>query len=145
VTCDEAGNVFATGYIGFSPFQATTGWRHGRKSGYYLFPQDAWSSSGIKATVAGTLLLATSVKSKPAIVEFTEAGKRTRRSMTTGGTSSDLWGDIAVEAPQTVVLGVDTPRAAAFARRFPGGSLQRTYTNANLVLPEGMAVDPGSN
>jgi sugar lactone lactonase YvrE len=33
VTCDEAGNIFATGYIGLSPFPATTGWRHGRESG----------------------------------------------------------------------------------------------------------------
>ncbi len=145
VTCDEAGNIFATGFIGFSPFPATTGWRHGRESGYYLFPQDAWSSSGIKATAAGTLVIATYVKSKPAVVEFTEAGKRTRRSIRTGGMISDLWGDIALEEAQTVVLGVDTPRGAAFARKFPGGALQRTYTDANLVRPEGVAVDPGSN
>ncbi len=141
VTCDAAGNIFATGLIGASPFIATTGWRHGRESGYYLFPLDAWSSSGIKATAAGTLLIATFVNSKPAVVEFTEAGKRTRRSIHTG---SDLWGDIALDAGQTVVFGVDTPSDAAFARKFPGGALQQTYTNANLAQPEGVAVDPGS-
>jgi hypothetical protein len=85
------------------------------------------------------------VKSKPAIVEFTEAGKPTRRSIHAGGTISDLWGDIALEAGQTVVVGVDTPRGAALSRKFPGGALQRTYTNPNLVRPEGVAVDPGSN
>jgi|HubBroStandDraft_6_1064221.scaffolds.fasta_scaffold75237_1 hypothetical protein len=142
VTCDEAGNIFATGFIGASPFPATTGWRHGRESRYYLLPQNAWSSSGIKATAAGTLLIATYAKSKPAVVEFTEAGKPTRRSIHTG---SDLWGDIALDAGQTVVFGVDTPRDAVFARKFPGGALQHTYTNANLAKPEGVAVDPGSN
>lgn len=145
VTCDDAGNIFATGYIGASPFPATTGWRHGRESGYYLFPQQAWSSSGIKATTAGTLLIATYVNSKPAVVEFTQVGKRTRRSIHTGGTGSDLWGDIALNADQTVVFGVDTPRDAVLARKFPGGALQRTYTNANLAQPEGVAVDPGSH
>lgn len=145
VTCDEAGNIFATGYIGASPFPATTGWRHGRESGYYLFPQQAWSSSGIKATSAGTLLIATYVNSKPSVVEFTQAGKRTRRSIHTGGTSSDLWGDIGLNADQTVVFGVDTPREAALARTFPGGTLQHVYTNANLAQPEGVAVDPGSH
>jgi len=144
VTCDKAGNIFATGFIGFSPFPATVGWRHGRESGYYLFPQIAWSSSGIKATTAGTLLIATYEKSKPAVVEFTEAGKQTRRSIHTGGTILDLWGDIALDAGQAIVLGVDTPRDAAFARKFPGGGLQHTYTNANLAQPEGVAVDPGS-
>ena len=121
------------------------GWRHGRESGYYLFPQIAWSSSGMKATTAGTLLIATYAKSKPAVVEFTEGGKRTRRSIDTDGMTLDLWGDIALDAGQTVVLGVDTPRDAAFARKFPGGALQHTYTNANLAQPEGVAVDPGSN
>lgn len=138
VTCDQAGNIFATGYIGLSPFPATTGWRHGRESGYYLFPLHAWSSSGIKATAAGTLLIAHYNKSMPAVVEFTEAGQRTRRSIDTG----ELWGDIALDASQTVVFGVDTPRDAAFARKFPGGALQDTYTDANLVQPEGVAVDP---
>lgn len=145
VTCDEAGNIFATGFIGASPFPATTGWRHGRESGYYLFPQKAWSSNGIKATAVGTLLIATYAKSKPAVVEFTEAGKRTRRSIHTGGTISDLWGDIALDTSQTIVFGVDTPRDAVIARKFPGGALQRAYTNANLAQPEGVAIDPGSN
>lgn len=40
------GIFFSTGSIGASPFPATTGWRHGREFGYYLFPQGAWSSSG---------------------------------------------------------------------------------------------------
>jgi hypothetical protein len=142
VTCDEAGNVFATGFIGISPFTATVGWRHGRESGYYLFPQDAWSSSGIKATAAGTLLIATYANSKPAIVEFTEAGKPTGRSIQTG---SDLWSDMALSASQAVVFGVDTPADAVVARKFPGGALQHTYTNANLAQPQGVAVDPGSN
>ncbi|MGA8534633.1 MAG: hypothetical protein WB615_11035 [Candidatus Tumulicola sp.] len=142
VTCDEAGNIFATGFIGASPFPATTGWRRGRESGYYLFPQQAWSSSGIKATAAGTLLIATYAKSKPAVVEFTKAGKRTGSSIHTG---SDLWSDIALDAGQTVVFGVDTPGDAAIARKFPGGALQHAYTNANLVQPVGVAVDPGSN
>ncbi|MFY9738123.1 MAG: hypothetical protein WAK11_03630 [Candidatus Cybelea sp.] len=141
VTSDKAGNIFATGFIGASPFPATTGWRHGRESGYYLFPQTAWSSSGIKATAAGTLLVATYAKLKPMVVEFTEAGKQTQRSISTG---SDLWSDIALDANGTVVLGVDTARDAVFARKFPGGALQRTYTNANLAQPEGVAVDPGS-
>jgi hypothetical protein len=142
VTCDEARNIFATGFIGASPFPATTGWRHGRESGYYLFPQNAWSSSGIKATAAGTLLIVTYAQSKPAVVEFNEAGKPSGRSIDTG---SDLWGAIALDTGQTVVLGVDTPRDAVFARKFPGGALQHTYTNANLAQPDGVAVDPGSN
>jgi hypothetical protein len=142
VTCDRAGNVFATGYIGASPFPATTGWRHGRESGYYLFPQGAWSSSGIQATAAGTVLIARYSKSKPALVEFTKAGNATGKAIDTG---SDLWGDIALDATQAVVFGVDTARAVAVARKFPGGAVQQTYTDANLAQPEGVAVDPSSN
>lgn len=140
VTCDEAGNVFATGYIGLSPFPATTGWRHGRESGYYLLPQDAWSSSGIKATAAGALLIVTSARSKPAVVEFTEAGKRTGKAIETG---SNPWGDIALSAKGSVVFGVDTPRDDVVARKFPSGAHRHTYANGNLGQPEGVAVDPG--
>jgi hypothetical protein len=143
VTCDDAGNIFATGYIGASPFAATTGWRHGRESGYYLFPQAAWSSSGIKATAAGTLLIATSTNGKPAVVEFTDAGEPTGKSIHTCGTTSDLWGDIVLDVAQNVVIGVDTLSDAAFARKFPGGALQHTYSSANLSQPEGVAIDPG--
>jgi DNA-binding beta-propeller fold protein YncE len=138
VTCDAAGNVFATGLIGFSPFIATVGWRHGKQSGYFLLPQDAWSSSGIVAIRNGRLLIAKYDHSQPSVVEFTEAGKPTGKTIETG---SDLWGDIAINAKQNVVFGADAPADAAIARTLPKGVLRRTYSSANLVQPEGVAVD----
>jgi hypothetical protein len=141
--CDDVGNIFATGMIGASPFAATTGWRRARESGYYLLEPPAASESGIKATAERTLLIPTySAPSQAALVEFTEAGKPTGRAIHTG---SDLWGDIALRgrSHSVVVYGVDTAADAVVARKFPGGSLIRTYTNGNLAQPEGVAVDPG--
>ncbi|MBV8343600.1 MAG: hypothetical protein JO190_01230 [Candidatus Eremiobacteraeota bacterium] len=142
VACDLGGNIFATGVIGASPFPATVGWRHARESGYYLLQPTAQSESGIKATAARTLLIPTyTAPSQPALVEFTEAGTPTGRAIHTGGT--DLWGDIALDAREEVVFGVDTPNDSVVAREFPGGELVRTYTNGNLIQPAGVAVDPG--
>ncbi|MBV8373342.1 MAG: hypothetical protein JOY69_08795 [Candidatus Eremiobacteraeota bacterium] len=141
VTRDQAGNIFATGEIGASPVSATVGWRHARQSGYYLMPQAAWSYSGIKATRAGTLLIAAYDNSGPAVVEFTEKGKPTGRAISTGG--SQLWGDIALDAQQSVVFGADTQQSNVVARKFPGGTIVHTYANANIAQPEGVAVDPG--
>ena len=141
VTCDAAGNIFATGFIGLSPFVATTGWRHGRQSGYYLLPQAAWSPYGIKATTAKTLLTVTyAAGSQPAIVEFTEAGKPTGRAIRTG---SDLWGDIALNGNQSDIYGVVTAKDVVVVRKFPGGGFVREFTSGNLDQPEGVAVDPG--
>ena len=141
VACDDSGNVFATGVIGASPFAATVGWRHARQSGYYLLEPTATSESGIKATAARRLLIPSyAAPSQPALYEFTEAGKPTGRAIHTG---ADLWGDIALDTSQNVVFGVDTPKKAVVARKFPGGTLVRTYTNGNLAQPEGVAVDPG--
>lgn len=139
VTCDPAGNVFATGFIGLSPFVATTGWRHGRQSGYYLLPHGAWSLYGIKATAAKTLLIVTyASSSQPAVVEFTEAGKPTGREVDTG---YDLWGDIAFDSSQSIVYGVDTPMHIAEGLNFPCCELRRVYHDY-LVKPEGVAIDP---
>jgi hypothetical protein len=140
VTCDKTGNIFATGFIGASPFVATVGWPRGRESGYYLLPQAAWSYSGIKATTAGTLLIATYANSRPAVVEFTEKGQPTGNAIYTG---SDLWGDIALDARQSIVFGVDTQQSGVVARKFPSGTVVHTYTNQNLAQPEGVAIDPG--
>jgi len=142
VTCDDAGNIFATGLIGLSPFAATVAWRRARESGYYLLQPTATSESGLKATAARTLLITTyDAPSQPALEEFNEAGKSLGRGIHTGG--SDLWGDIALNARQNVVFGVDTPQDMIVARKWPGGELVRTYTNANLKQPEGVAIDPG--
>lgn len=143
VTCDAAGNIFATGMIGFSPFAATTGWRHGRESGYYLLQPPATSESGLKVTASRRLLITTyDAPSQPAIEEFTETGKPLGRGIHTGGT--DLWGDIALNASQNTVFGVDTPQKMIVARKWPGGELVRAYTNGNLTQPEGVAIDPGN-
>lgn len=141
-TCDDAGNVFATGMIGASPFAATIGWRHAREAGYYVLAPTASSESGIKATESRKLLIPTyDAPSQAALEEFTEAGKPTGRAIHTGG--SDLWGDIALDATGRIVFGVDAPSDAIVARRFPGGELVRNYTDANLTQPAGVAVDPG--
>jgi len=141
VACDDAGNVFATGIIGASPFAATVGWRHGRESGYYLLQPPASSESGIKVTGTRTLLISTyTAPSQPALVEFTEAGKPIGRAIHTG---SDLWGDIALNGNQSDIYGVVTAKDDVAVRKFPGGSFLRTYTNPNLTQPEGVAVDPG--
>jgi hypothetical protein len=141
VTCDNAGNIVATGFIGASPFSATTGWRHARESGYYLLQQDAWSSNGITATKARNVLIALGDPSGGLVAEFTEAGKPTGREIETG---DSVWSEIALNAKENVVYGADTAAHAAVARTFPGGSIKQQYENANLVEPEGVAVDPGN-
>lgn len=141
VTCDTAGNVVATGYLGASPFIATAGWRHARQSGYYVLQQGAWSSSGIKATNGGNLLIATGKGSDGVVEEFTEAGKPTGREI---GTGRNVWSDIALNAKESVVYGADTAAHAAVAYSFPGGALKNRYENANLLDPDGVAVDPGN-
>ncbi|HVR47436.1 MAG TPA: hypothetical protein VMT95_12475 [Candidatus Binatia bacterium] len=141
VACDNAGNVFATGMIGASPFAATVGWRHARESGYYLLKPAASSEGGIKATADRRLLIPMNTgPSQGAIVEFTEGGKPTGRAIRTG---SDLWGDIALNGNQSDIYGVVTAKDVVAVRKFPGGGFVREFTSGNLAQPEGIAVDPG--
>ena len=93
VACDGAGNVFATGVIGASPFAATVGWRHARQSGYYLLEPTATSESGIKATAARRLLIPTydtpprSPPSSNSRKPVSRQGEQSTRVRTCGATS----------------------------------------------------------
>jgi DNA-binding beta-propeller fold protein YncE len=140
VTCDSAGNVFGTGFIGVSPFIATIGFKHGRESGYYLLNSHAWSDAGIKATKSGTLLIAFGGGTTGYVKEFAESGKPTGREIST---SPDIWSDLALNAKQGVVFGTDPMHNVVVGLTFPGDKVARTYSNSNLVQPEGVAVDPG--
>ena len=139
VTCDATGNIFATGFVGFSPYPATMVWRRGRESGWHLLPQATWSTNGIKVTAARTLLISTIAGSHAVIEKFTEDGNATGREMLTGS----IWSDIALNAQQGVVFGTDTRQGVVVAREFPRGTIRHTYSNANLAQPAGVAVDPG--
>ena len=140
VTCDRGGNVFATSAIGFSPFTATIGFKHAQESGYYLLNQQAWSNSGIKTTHSGTLLIAFGSGSDGYVKEFLESGKPTGREIST---SPEIWGDIALNAKQDVIFGTDSYHNVVVGLTFPGDKVKYTYSNSNLVQPEGVAVDPG--
>jgi hypothetical protein len=86
-------------------------------------------------------LIATGADSHGVVEEFTETGGPTGR---VNHTDADVWSDIALNAKQNVVFGADTMRGVVVARKFPGGSVERTYTNANLAQPQGVAIDPGN-
>lgn len=140
VTCDGNGNIFATGWIGLSPFIATVGFKHARESGYYLLNYQAWSNSGIKATNIGTLLIAFGVGTTGYVQEFTESGSPTGREIST---SPEIWSDFALNAQQNVIFGTDPMHSVVVGLTFPGDKVKRTYSNSNLVQPVGVAVDPG--
>lgn len=139
VTCDAAGNVFASGYIGASPYNAVTGWLGGKQSGYYVLPIKQEVMLGIKATASGTLLLAGS-SPYPSVVEYTEAGNSTGRQI---GTGRNAWLGIALSPNAGVVFGADPNVSEGVARRFPSGKRFHTYKSSNLSKPQGIAYDPG--
>jgi hypothetical protein len=140
VTCDAAGNVFATGLIGVSPFAAATGWIGGKQSGYYLLPGNGLYLAGIDATSSGTLLIVSYHGSVPGVVEYTEAGKATGKAIDTG---SHFWAGIALNRKADVVLGADPGLRMGVSRGFPNERLLHEYKSSNLNLPEGIAFDPG--
>ena len=127
VTCDAKGNVFANGLIGLSPVFATTGWTGGKQSGYYVLSY--FNEGGIKATPAGTLLTGGFIDSEPAVIEITESGSPTGRSILTG----DFWPDIAITPQADVVFGADPTAREGLARTFPGGSPVDAYASGNLA------------
>jgi hypothetical protein len=143
-TCDSTGNVFAVGIIDFSPVLATTGWTHGKESGYYLLPIYNFFAAGIIATKSGALLVSNSLgsgNSQPAVVEYTEAGKATGRAV---ATASTVWTGLAYDQKRDVVYGAAERANIGASLQFPSGGRATSYTTAGLAAPQGIAFDPGS-
>jgi DNA-binding beta-propeller fold protein YncE len=134
VTCDAAGNVFAT--LVFGTTGTVIAFPNGRQAGATLLPiYTPGNPGGIKLDGAGNLLFNNGVGS---VIEYTETGTPTGVSVAYAG----AWTDIALDARGNVLLGADSADRDAVALRFPGGTPVETYSSDAFSTPIGVAFDP---
>lgn len=135
ITCDAAGNVFATGVVGTNG--TVIEFPGGSSSGAKLLPiSSAGNLGGIKPDNAGNLL----VEIDGSVTEYTEAGYATGNAIETNG----QWEDIALDRDGKVLLGADQTHDEGIAVSFPRGNARATYRHGfNTVL--GVAFDPGQS
>lgn len=140
VTCDAAGNVFAT-IVDGSFHGGVVEYPGGNQSGATQLPISLQGPGGIKQDDAGNLLITD--ESVQTITEYTEAGSPTGNSIHVGFDCIDL----AVSRYGKVVgcaLYVSGGTSEGISYTFPGGATHRTYSGS-FSLPYGFGFDPDSN
>ena len=139
LTCDTAGNVFAT-IVDGSFHGGVVEFPGGNQSGATQLPISLQGPGGIKQDNAGNLLITD--QSAQTITEYTEAGSPTGNSIHTGFDCLDL----AVSMDGRVVgcaLYISGGTSEAQSYTFPAGAIHRTYSGS-FVLPYGFGFDPDS-
>ena len=139
LTCDAAGNVFAT-IVDGSFHGGVVEYPGGNQSGATQLPISLQGPGGIKQDNAGNLLITD--ESVQTITEYTEAGSPTGKSIPTGFDCIDL----AVSRDGRVVgcaLYVSGGTSEGQSYTFPGGAIHRTYSGS-FSLPYGFGFDPDS-
>jgi hypothetical protein len=137
LTCDAAGNVFATIVISFHG--GVVEFPRGKQHGATQLPISLGGPGGIKPDSAGNLLV--DDQSAQTITEYTEAGSPTGSSIATAfdcinfgvTTNSKLVGC-------AVYVAYHTSYGQSYT--FPGGTMRQTYSGS-FMLPYGFAFDPG--
>jgi hypothetical protein len=140
LTCDAAGNVFAT-IVDGSFHGGVVEYPSGNQSGATQLPISLQGPGGIKQDNAGNLLITD--QSVQTITEYTEAGAPTGKSIPTGFDCLDL----GVSRDGRVVgcaLYVSGGTSEGQSYTFPAGAVHRTYSGS-FILPYGFAFDPDSN
>lgn len=133
VTCDAAGNVFATGVVGTNG--TVIAFPGGKQSGAHMLPIFSGGNlGGIKANQRGDILVANGTT----VTEYTEGGTPTGRQLTT----HDGWLDIVLNRAGDVIFGSDTTAEDGVSITFPGGKLLATY-RGSFSSAWGIAFDPG--
>jgi DNA-binding beta-propeller fold protein YncE len=141
VTCDAAGNVFATGVANFR--SAIVEFPKGKHAHAIQLPITSLATPfGIRTAADGKHILIGD-QSQYTITEFNENGKPTGKQIaTTNGASCITFGvatdgtigcPVYFENPQGTMVG------ATFS--FPGGTAGPTYTNPLFGQPYGLAFD----
>ena len=131
VTCDAAGNVFATGVVG--TFGTVIEFPGGHKSGAHLLPiSSPGNLGGIKPDNAGRLL----VVFGDAVLEYTEAGAPTGVQIQEG-----LGPDIALDRAGKTLLAGNQSANDAVSVTFPGGKPGVAYKD-DFSQVFGVAIDP---
>lgn len=134
VTCDAAGNVFATGVVG--TLGTVIEFPRGHESGAHLLPiSSPGNLGGIKPDNAGNLLV---VKGN-AVLEYTEAGAPTGIQIERG-----LGPDIALDRAGKTLLGAHQGANDAVSVTFPGGKALVTFKD-KFSQVFGVAFDPGQS
>jgi len=137
LTCDSAGNVFATIVISFHG--GVVEFPKGKQHGATQLPISLGGPGGIKPDNAGNLLV--DDQSAQTITEYTEAGSPTGNSISTAfdcinfGVMSN---SKVVGCP--VYVAYKTSYGQSYS--FPGGTSLKTYSGS-FMLPYGFAFDPG--
>jgi hypothetical protein len=137
LTCDVAGNVFAT-IVDGSFHGGVVEYPGGNQSEAIQLPISLQGPGGIKQDSAGNLLITD--QSAQTITEYTEAGTPTGNSIHTGFDCLDL----AVSRVGRVVgcsLYVSGGTSKGQSYTFPAGAIHRTY-GTTFVLPYGFGFDP---
>jgi hypothetical protein len=139
LTCDAAGNVFAT-IVDGSFHGGVVEFPGGNQSGATQLPISLQGPGGIKQDNAGNLLITD--QSVQTITEYTEAGSPTGNSIHTGFDCLDL----GVSRDGRVVgcaLYVSGGTSEGQSYTFPAGAIHRTYSGS-FMLPYGFGFDPDS-
>jgi hypothetical protein len=137
LTCDKAGNVFATIVVSFHG--GVVEFPHGKQHGATQLPITLGGPGGIKPDDSGNLLV--DDQSAQTITEYTEAGSPTGHSIATafdcinfGVTSNSKVVGCAV------YVAYGTSEGQSYS--FPSGTSRQTYSGS-FMLPYGFAFDPG--
>jgi hypothetical protein len=137
LTCDAAGNVFATIVISFHG--GVVEFPRGKQPGATQLPISLGGPGGIKPDNAGNLLV--DDQSAQTITEYTEAGSATGNSIPT---ASDCINFGVLKNSKVVGCAVYVAYGTSEGQSytFPGGASVQTYSGS-FMLPYGFAFDPG--
>lgn len=137
LTCDAAGNVFATIILSFHG--GVVEFPRGKQAGATQLPITLGGPGGIKPDDARNLLV--DDQSAQTITEYTEAGSPTGNSISTAFDCINfgvLRNSKVVGCP--VYVAYKTSYGQSYD--FPGGTMRQTYSGS-FMLPYGFAFDPG--
>lgn len=136
VTCDAAGNVFATATV-FSPPGYVVEFAGGQGAGT-LLPITLNNPSDIKIDAAGNLLVVDN-EIPGSVTEYTEAGSPTGRALKLASN----WMSIAVPPTGTDLYATDDTLGTGVLTTFPSGRLRQEYHDSAFKQIYGIAFDPG--
>jgi DNA-binding beta-propeller fold protein YncE len=138
VSCDKAGNIFATATVASPPGYVVEFPAGSKKAklllSYLPNPVD------VKPDPAGNLLVVDSAGgSNNNVTEYTETGSPTGKSMPTNGN----WNEIAITPNGKELFAADQSRLEGIFVKFPNGKVLQTYLDKNFRQLGGIAYDPG--
>lgn len=133
ITCDGAGNVFATAVVG--TLGSVVEFPGGHEAHATQLPISSGGNlGGIKIDHAGNLLVDDPIGS---VTEYSETGHPTGVSIRTNG-----WYGIALDPAGTTLYGADAGSEEGVAVTFPGGTLRHVYHGKDLSAVVGIAFAP---